>query len=394
MPSPADPQRDPVAGEGDGPRHGHADLPVTESMPPVSRPTTAKLGAGMQALAVFVVRAVNSLLFVVGLVVAIAGLLAWLAFDAEAWGAELFAVAALFCVTSFLSGGQTGFLRRLYVGVDGRWSTSKLQVLLWTYVVVFAVAAILFADLLGIDGALDALTNGPGADDWDLYMILLGGPFAAAIAAKGLTSAKVDAGDITKPAEDPLVGGSATESLTTGVMQAVGNDSGSVDLVDFQYFLFNLLALTYFLGNFIPHVAQGFPTIPSVLVALTGTSAAGYVGKKAVEKSSPTIIAMQPAILTPGATIEVWGRWLVVKDAQGNLVPPSVSVGQTLIPAAQVPAGAVHGVTVKQSASSRGGQDRLEIVLPISLTPSPETTLRIVTSVGGCAEKTVTVLEG
>ena len=181
-------------------------------------------------------------------------------------------------------------------------------------------------------------------------MILLGGPFAAAVAAKGLTSAKVDAGDITKTAEDPLVGGSATESLTTGVMQAVGNDSGGVDLVDFQYFLFNLLALTYFLGNFIPHVAQGFPTIPSVLVALTGTSAAGYVGKKAVEKSSPTIIAMQPAILTPGATVEVWGRWLVVKDAQGNLVPPSVSVGQTVIPAAR------EGHRIKGQAESGGAR--------------------------------------
>ena len=38
----------------------------------------------------------------------------------------------------------------------------ELQVLLWTYAIVFAVAAILFADLLGIDGALDGLDRRPG----------------------------------------------------------------------------------------------------------------------------------------------------------------------------------------------------------------------------------------
>ena len=54
----------------------------------------------------------------------------------------------------------------------------------------------------------------------------------------------------------------------------------------------------------------------------------------------------------------------------------------------------VASMLMKQAESSRGGQDRLEIELPGLLAPSPETTLRIVTSVGGCAEKTVTVLEG
>ena len=45
-------------------------------MPQARPPKTATLGAGLPALAVFVVSAVNSLLFAVGLVIAIAGLLA------------------------------------------------------------------------------------------------------------------------------------------------------------------------------------------------------------------------------------------------------------------------------------------------------------------------------
>ena len=88
MSNPTDPEPDPVTDEGGGAGQGEneVDLPVTEPIPQVSAPNGATLGVGLQALAVFVVRAVNSLLFVVGLVIAIAGLLAWLAFDAEAWG--------------------------------------------------------------------------------------------------------------------------------------------------------------------------------------------------------------------------------------------------------------------------------------------------------------------
>src|SRR5262245_58375202 len=133
-------QPDVVASIDPGATDGDTVVAVTEPVPPAppTPPSQARLADSLNAVGGFVYRAMNSLLFIVGLIIAIAGLLAWLAFGAEAWGAELFAVAALFSVTSLLSGGQTGFLRRLYVGVDGRWSTSKLQVLLWTYAVVFA----------------------------------------------------------------------------------------------------------------------------------------------------------------------------------------------------------------------------------------------------------------
>lgn len=218
---------------------------------------------------------------------------------------------------------QRGLLfRSMYIGADGRWSTSKLQVLLWTYAIAYGLLAIFVGDQLGLD-MLDTRTGDEpkaaredesgGGDGYEFgqlefreeYLLLLGGPFVAALSAKAITQNKVDEGvvDKTPPAKEAK--GAA------GVAEVISDDDGRTDVVDFQYFLFNLIALAVFLVLFVPSVQSGLPEIPGFLVALTGASATAYIGKKAVERSAPTLSSVVPTRVLPGGQVTIEGQHLL-----------------------------------------------------------------------------------
>lgn len=158
----------------------------------------------------------------------------------------------------------------LFNGTDGRWSTSKGGAVLWTSAVWFAFLAILLH------------TSGKGLPHNVLqqqYLLLMGLPVGAAVVAKGITQSKVDQGVITtkapqKPELNPL----------KGIGQLVCDDSGLPDMLDFQYFGFNLLLLVYFFVLFLGKEKAGLPTLPDSLVALSGVSVASYIGKKGLQK--------------------------------------------------------------------------------------------------------------
>jgi hypothetical protein len=189
----------------------------------------------------------------------------------------------------------------LYVGADGRWSTSKIQPLLWTYAVLFGLLSLFLADEFGYTLTAGSFSKISFEGE---YLLLLGGPFAAAVLAKGIVTNKVENGDLTKTtaADD--------RAPTAGVQDIISDDSGNTDLVDLQYFLFNLVALTFFFATFVPHLADGFPNLPDFLVALTSASALTYVTKKAVEKQSPQITNVIPSTVMPGDTITIRGHYL------------------------------------------------------------------------------------
>jgi hypothetical protein len=185
-------------------------------------------------------------------------------------------------------------------GKDGRWSTSKTSTVLWTYAVWFAFLTILLH------------TNGKGLEHAIVkqqYLVLLGVPVATAVIAKGLTQSKVESGKVVTKAPD----GTET-NVAAGVGQLVADDTGQPAILDFQYFGFNLILLGYFFTKFVGH-KQGFdlPDLPDSLVALTGISAAGYVGKKGVQKdTNPAITTIDPPLeAAPGETIVVHGGNLV-----------------------------------------------------------------------------------
>jgi hypothetical protein len=214
--------------------------------------------------------------------------------------------------------------KQLVVGKDGRWSTSKFQAIAWTLVVIFALFALLFAYLIvqlgdffdwGWAASLqDPLGNSledfleKGLDE--SYLVLLGLPLGTAVASKAITLTKVANGTQVKP---PKEAGDSTGA----VQELVGDDNGETDLGDFQYLLFNFLALGYFLIQFLSHPSQGLPNLPDTLLGLTGVAAAAYVSKKGIYKEPPILLGVFPPSGRPGDQIQVYGQKLVTTPDAG-----------------------------------------------------------------------------
>lgn len=212
-------------------------------------------------------------------------------------------------------GAVVGFLILLYIfgakfsslllGADKRTSTSKFQALLWTLLLAWALLTLTFEGRTDFDLAPD-------------YLALLGFPALALVFAKGLVQQKLEQGDIAKPppasqsppdlAVDPLTtttGDGTSRSMFKYFGDIVNDDAGKADIVDFQYVVFNLVAATYFLINFIN--GNALPQIPEYLIALTGVSAGTYVANKALLKQKPTLTGVSPASAPPGTKIALRG---------------------------------------------------------------------------------------
>ncbi len=129
------------------------------------------------------------------------------------------------------------------IGHDNRISTSKTQIGLWTVAITFAFFFFTIQLLIVTESQQTALIHsfdhfGPE------YLLLLGGPFAAA-----------------------------------------------------QFLLFNLVALTYF-GVALTRSSSVLPSIPTTLVGLTSVSALTYLGAKVVSSNQPMITTV--TITSPG----------------------------------------------------------------------------------------------
>jgi hypothetical protein len=111
------------------------------------------------------------------------------------------------------------------------------------------------------------------------------GPYAAAIAAKGITTKQTEENPALKPPKTPRPDKRTT--LTERLTEVISNDAGGVDLGDFQYFAFTVLTLTFFAWAFIENPAAGLPAIPGTLLVLVGVSQATYVGKKGLLPPNP-----------------------------------------------------------------------------------------------------------
>jgi hypothetical protein len=166
-------------------------------------------------------------------------------------------------------------MQALFLGVDNRTSTSKLQALLWTYAILWALISLLVG--VGPEEFAEIIDE----DVRDEYFLLLGGPYLVAIAAKAKTTQ-----DVSKAREErhidpkPEKSPDAPSGPRERLVEVVTKDDGSVDLGDFQYFAFTLVSLIYFAWAFIASPDQGLPEIPGTLLVLTGVSQAAYLGKK------------------------------------------------------------------------------------------------------------------
>jgi IPT/TIG domain len=197
-------------------------------------------------------------------------------------------------------------VKALVIGADGRASTSKLQAVMWTLAVLFAFVFLLVWGRSTSCGdsnkkmgprcteaaegrtAFDKAVNAPLQAE---YYVLLGFPIAAAVAAKALTTNKVTTGELTKSP----IGDEASTGVGQGLSEIVSNDKGETDLLDFQYFAFNLLALAFFFIQFLTHPDNGLPDLPATLIALSGFSAAAYTTKQALRTDvRPAITSVVP----------------------------------------------------------------------------------------------------
>ncbi len=280
-------------------------------------------------------------------------------------------------------------IKALVIGADGRASTSKLQPVLWLYALFFAFV-FLFAwgrstncgaahvNLkAGCSEAKQARSSFQKAIDAPLqseYFVLLGFPLTAAVAAKALVTNKVASGDLTKlsiAGAGPPPNGSGTsgptgdavpqpdtpatatlsapptattaptttsasspppKGIADGLAEIISDDQGQTDLLDFQYFAFNLLTLGYFGIQFITKPGAGLPALPATLIALSGLSVAAYTTKKALQtdvQAGINSVVPTPFSGTSGTTIQVLGTGFGAAATPTD--PPTTATTRTVL---------------------------------------------------------------
>ena len=234
---------------------------------------------------------------------------------AAAWAALLVVVAVAFLAQAILlwyqartartrSGPEPGLadktlafrrrgLKAAVMGQDGRASTSKTQVVLWTAAVVWALVDLLLLARAHPGGNLfaNAVTN------WrPEYLVLLGLPVAAATTAKAIVAG-------TNSGRGPIAGVPSSElagnlgldrvymrdavparvrGFLAGVAELLTGDDDMIAWADLQYVVFTLITLVYFAAQFLAQPADGLPPVPAALLTLMGVSATAYAANKVV----------------------------------------------------------------------------------------------------------------
>jgi hypothetical protein len=244
--------------------------------------------------------------------------------------------AALLAVQLISLVAPSSFLSTVILGQDGRTSTSKTFILLWTLLVAWALIALLIAGEFVPSHACITAGHPAGAvvrchgDDVALlqlgwthflhaglvgsYLVLLGVPAAAGVAAKGITQSQAQSSTAVKTIKRSTPGG-WLRRLAARLAEIFSSDDGSTDVADFQYLIFNLITAVYFVSEFLRPRGTGLPIIPDTLLGLTSVSAGLYVGKKAVTRSQPTVTSVFPSILQDGQPFTVAGTGLTVDPA-------------------------------------------------------------------------------
>jgi hypothetical protein len=181
-------------------------------------------------------------------------------------------------------------LKAAIMGEDGRASTSKTQVVLWTGATVWALLDLIL--LARAHASSNLFTNAVTSNWRPEYLVLLGLPVAAATTAKAaVVSTNAGHGPATSEAaavlgldrvyvRDPSPPG--IWGFVTGIAELLTGDDGVVAWADLQYVVFTLITLVYFAAQFLSRPQDGLPPVPAALLTLMGVSSAGYAANKIV----------------------------------------------------------------------------------------------------------------
>lgn len=185
---------------------------------------------------------------------------------------------------------------------------------MWLWTLVFASALVLLSGMVWFS---DLDVKAAFGEDWDAYLLLLGGPFASAVLAKGIVVAKSEDQAVnTTDAASANVMGAAPDTAQGGptVADLAKSGSGDTSLPDTQYVVFSLVAIAYFVGAFIAALndfaanredAIHLPAIPPAMLGLTSLAALTYVGAKAVAKNGLRLVSVTPAQAAAGDDIKI-----------------------------------------------------------------------------------------
>ncbi|MET9611095.1 hypothetical protein ABZZ17_39470 [Streptomyces sp. NPDC006512] len=230
----------------------------------------------------------------------------------------LFALALL----AALAGPVALRLRRapgFVTGRDGRLSTSTTLALAWTVILVWLLLTVLAYGLTAGGGtAYFRGSGGPLSPLAEVYLPLLGGPYAAMIGAKAVVGTRVENGSMAKPAPKPTPDGRRP------LRELIANDSGRTDLVDLQYVALGAVTMLYVVLTFLTDVGAGLPHLPGEIWTLTGAPAGAYLVNKLATRANPVIT---------GA--EVRDGLLTVEG--GGFTEPRLTVDDTVLPATPDP---------------------------------------------------------
>jgi hypothetical protein len=172
-------------------------------------------------------------------------------------------------------------LKAAVMGQDGRASTSKTQVALWTAAVVWALVDLLL--LARAYHGANLFTNAVTSNWRPEYLVLLGVPVAAATTAKAVVAGASASGTYVR---DPV--GDGVWGFLAGVAELFTGDDDAVAWADLQYVVFTLITLAYFTSQFLAQPTAGLPPVPAALLTLMGVSATGYAANKIVSTKVST----------------------------------------------------------------------------------------------------------
>jgi hypothetical protein len=196
------------------------------------------------------------------------------------------------------------------MGWDKRLSTSKTVSAAWTLVVAYMLLVITLIALEHVSaGSFFSSTLSKASE---IYLVFLGGPYAAAVLAKISTTSQVANGKVQK----------SDGSGTANPFDIIGDDAGNADLYDTQYTLLNLVAMVAVLAIFIRQPALGFPAVPAFLAAITGGSALVYTTKKVTTTNPPQLTTVSPSPARVGDKVTLTGQ---------NFLPPGATEGTLLV---------------------------------------------------------------
>jgi IPT/TIG domain len=192
----------------------------------------------------------------------------------------------------------------MFLGKDGRLSTSTTMAWCWTVIIVWILLALIIAWPSDWSAALKGLDT--------TYYLLLGGPYAAFVLSRAVVATKVANKTLQKPAGDGVA----------KLSDLVSDDQGNPDLFDVQYVMFNVTAMAFVIAAFIHTSESGFPSIPGGLLFLTGGPAAVFVGNKALSGNGPAIFSVTPGIVAAGDQITIYGQNFLAGAGSVGAAPP------------------------------------------------------------------------